>query len=373
MDKKRMRFILPCFFAAVPVMIAISAILYVYGSTLRIVPSEKYGAIGWWPYRSEKSVVDSLKTTSSKIEFEYTLDGSPAYAGFSINLDYDYPFLDLSGYSELTLKLHSSRASHFGVIIQTFEKGITQLRDGFYNPLRYNQIRTEITRGSGTYTIKLADLEDPEWWISLNAPRGKTLSTNPLKESAVLQIFFDDMELSGQKDTVEVGEISFHSSSGILWMLLIAGTICYYAVFGAVLVLPRIRRRIESNRATLLSSYKKIAQVSTREKEAEAVSSYIMEKYDDPGITLESVSTETGIPQKRIAEIVRKEYAMTLKECVNWLRIQEAKRLLTETDLSITDIAFKLGFNSNSYFGSIFRNREKLSPKEYREKHGHAK
>ena len=47
-------------------------------------------------------------------------------------------------------------------------------------------------------------------------------------------------------------------------------------------------------------------------------------------------------------------------------RIEESKYLLTETDLSMSQIAQLLGFSSLSYFSQVFRRTQEISPKEYR-------
>ena len=49
-------------------------------------------------------------------------------------------------------------------------------------------------------------------------------------------------------------------------------------------------------------------------------------------------------------------------------RIEHAKRLLKNSDSSITDIAFDCGFNSSSQFTNIFKKYVLLTPKEYRNK-----
>ena len=41
--------------------------------------------------------------------------------------------------------------------------------------------------------------------------------------------------------------------------------------------------------------------------------------------------------------------------------------LLSETQLSITEISEKLGYSSVEYFSNAFRNYYNMSPKEYRE------
>jgi AraC-like DNA-binding protein len=373
MSMKKIHCILFSVLAFFPVIIIISVIIHTSVNTLSIFPSEKYNAIGWWPHANEESVIHSLYTTQRKIEFEYTLNGSPAYAGFGIFLDQNYPFLDLSKYTRLTVKISASEARHFGVIIRTFEKGITQLKDGNYEPLRYCQIRTEILNNSDTYSIALSKFKVPDWWITLYAPPGKALDPDPFIESAIMQFFFDDTELLGKKDRVEVYEITFHSSSDFLWIIVAVGTVCYYILFGSILILPRLRRNIENNRGKLLSSYKRIDQVNYWKKDAEVVRSYISEHYNNPDISLNLIATEVGMSQKRIKDIISGEYEMNFKTCITWLRIQEAKRLLTETGLNITEIAFGLGFSTNSYFGLIFKRYEGLSPKEYREKYSPAK
>ena len=49
-------------------------------------------------------------------------------------------------------------------------------------------------------------------------------------------------------------------------------------------------------------------------------------------------------------------------------RIEHAKRLLKNSDSSITDIAFDCGFNSSSQFTNIFKKYVLITPKEYRKK-----
>jgi AraC-like DNA-binding protein len=373
MSTKRIRFILFFILALFPIIFIISIITYESLNRFVVFPSEKYNAVGWWPNANEESSIHSLKTTSRKILFEYTLKGSPAFAGFSIELDRNFPFCDLSKFAELSVRLNAGRARHFGIIIMTFENGLTKLTNGEYGPWRYTQIRNDIKAKLDTYAIKLADMKEPEWWISQYNTEGKALENNPLKESYILQFFFDDMELAGQRNTIEVEEIAFHSSTDAIWITLTIGSIFYYLVFvGVFFVLPRLRKT-KDNREKLLSAYRRIEYTSDKERDSQIVRSYLMEQFTNPDISLEIVSGETGISKKRIRDIVFGEFSMSFQECIGRLRINEAKRLLAETEMSIIDIAFSLGFNSNAYFASNFRSREGLTPTEYREKRGHAK
>ena len=47
-------------------------------------------------------------------------------------------------------------------------------------------------------------------------------------------------------------------------------------------------------------------------------------------------------------------------------RLQEAKRLLTETDIPVAEIGMQTGFSDPGYFSTVFRKYEGVSPIEYR-------
>jgi AraC family transcriptional regulator len=51
---------------------------------------------------------------------------------------------------------------------------------------------------------------------------------------------------------------------------------------------------------------------------------------------------------------------------ISAMRLEEAKRLLLNTELSITDICFEVGYNSLSTFTRLFTQRVGLGPREFR-------
>ena len=53
-------------------------------------------------------------------------------------------------------------------------------------------------------------------------------------------------------------------------------------------------------------------------------------------------------------------------EYINKLKIDSAKKLLIDTDMSITGIAMALNFCSSSYFSEMFRKFVSLSPSDFR-------
>ncbi len=57
---------------------------------------------------------------------------------------------------------------------------------------------------------------------------------------------------------------------------------------------------------------------------------------------------------------------MSFNEYVNFLKVNEAKKLLLTTEKSVTEIAEELGFSSPSHFINVFRKHNSISPKQYK-------
>ena len=54
------------------------------------------------------------------------------------------------------------------------------------------------------------------------------------------------------------------------------------------------------------------------------------------------------------------------KEYIVNIRIKNACKMLLDTDMTITDIAFECGFNDSNYFGDAFKHIKGIAPYKYR-------
>ena len=62
----------------------------------------------------------------------------------------------------------------------------------------------------------------------------------------------------------------------------------------------------------------------------------------------------------------RQKSGKTLRSYCNDLKLEDARTMLTDTDLSVTDIAMETGFNDVSYFIYMFRKKYGVSPYKYK-------
>lgn len=76
-----------------------------------------------------------------------------------------------------------------------------------------------------------------------------------------------------------------------------------------------------------------------------------------------------GVSYRRMAEIFKDAYGVTLFEYVTDLRLVEAKRMLLDTDDEIIDIAYSVGFGGLSSFYRFFKNKTGSTPAAYRKEY----
>ncbi len=73
-----------------------------------------------------------------------------------------------------------------------------------------------------------------------------------------------------------------------------------------------------------------------------------------------------GISYSYFSRSFKQIMNMSFKEYVNYLKINEAQRLLLTTGKSITEISGELGFSSSSHFINVFKKQKGCSPKQYK-------
>ena len=83
-------------------------------------------------------------------------------------------------------------------------------------------------------------------------------------------------------------------------------------------------------------------------------------------ITLNDVAEYIYLNPAYFSTVFKRYMGISFKKYLTMLRIEEGKRLLKNTDYTVTDIAFMTGFEASGYFARVFKNHTGLTPKQYR-------
>ena len=84
-------------------------------------------------------------------------------------------------------------------------------------------------------------------------------------------------------------------------------------------------------------------------------------------ITLETVADKVGLHPTYFSTLFKKETGINFSKYILNLRIENAKLLLKNSNLSLSSIAVEIGFGNQSYFSSAFKNTTGVTPKQYRQ------
>ena len=103
-------------------------------------------------------------------------------------------------------------------------------------------------------------------------------------------------------------------------------------------------------------------------RQCHMVRQYIEQHYKER-LTLELLAAVANADKFYLAHNYKEIYGIAPISHMVVCRIQEAKQLLSETDLPLTKISRSLGFSSPSYFSQSFRKVEGISPADYRKIH----
>lgn len=85
-------------------------------------------------------------------------------------------------------------------------------------------------------------------------------------------------------------------------------------------------------------------------------------------ITLEDAASHVGYNKSYLGRVFRLSYGCTFTQYVRKLRIQKAKELIAETDISLKTISWQVGFKTIYHFTRVFKELEGISPGEWRQK-----
>ena len=83
--------------------------------------------------------------------------------------------------------------------------------------------------------------------------------------------------------------------------------------------------------------------------------------------SIKSLCAMSGLSPSKLQEGFKFMHSRTVSDFVRNTRLEKAERLLTSTDLTISEIVYSVGLTSRSYFCKIFKDKYKFSPREYKQ------
>jgi len=99
---------------------------------------------------------------------------------------------------------------------------------------------------------------------------------------------------------------------------------------------------------------------------------WAIERLGDRNLNVDLLAAHAGMNPRNFARVYTATTGRTPSKAIEFLRLEEARRLLEDTDKSIDEISDKIGLGSTERMRTSFQRNLKVSPRDYRLRFGYA-
>ncbi|MEM7162904.1 MAG: ATP-binding protein [Bacteroidota bacterium] len=110
-----------------------------------------------------------------------------------------------------------------------------------------------------------------------------------------------------------------------------------------------------------------IGNKSPQNKEDEFIQklqSVILDRIEDEGFGINDLCHAVGLSRMQVHRKLKALTGMPATAFINTVRLQKAFELLSDTELNVSEVAYKVGFSNHSYFSKLFVNKYGKTPSE---------
>ncbi|MEJ8840924.1 substrate-binding domain-containing protein [Lacibacter sp. H375] len=133
-------------------------------------------------------------------------------------------------------------------------------------------------------------------------------------------------------------------------------------------------KNLIKNRAVLREHYTSELPTETRSNSANKIDRKFINQFtaivenniENENFSIDDICKEIGISKKQLYRKAKALIGLNINDYILTVRLQKARFLLSSEDLSISEVAFKVGFASQAYFSTVFKSKFGVSPSEFK-------
>jgi AraC-like DNA-binding protein len=339
----------------------ISVGFYFNSKKLKVIPSINYAAYLYSDVADGGNSEGVINYSNNSIVLNYIINRNIEYpyVGFSVEDTSRLENFDISDYEELNITISAGKAAKIPIYIVAFIDGVTDTsKTNTYARYMYE---LDYDNSINTFSIPLKSFVLPEWWYKIN---NRKVGEFKKDFSQINSINIESGKFVGETDInyIKLEQLSFSAKRKWHWYI-----IAFVLLSLLILLIKKIAKQ-----STVFISYKETEDVQDKsisrmeQLNEQKIINYIAENYDNPELSLTIIQQELKISSTSISKIIKHNFNLSFKKYINQIRLNEAKRLLKDSNLSISEIAYKVGYNNVSHFNRVFKQEFDISPSDYK-------
>ena len=108
--------------------------------------------------------------------------------------------------------------------------------------------------------------------------------------------------------------------------------------------------------------------VSLDEKLVKGATDYVEGNLDNADITVETMAEALGMSRVHLYKRLTAITGMSPSEFIRQIRLRHAEQLLSRSQLTVAEVAYRVGFNNPRYLSKYFKEQYGVMPSEYKGK-----
>jgi AraC-like DNA-binding protein len=278
------------------------------------------------------------------------------YAGMGFEKSNQKEF-DISAYNRVKVVINGKQIQPIFVYLILKDSSVSFEGNvlGFRHFCQY----IEIDEHRREFNLERNKFETPDWWYDKYNLSPSKVDPPQWKRALLLTITTGLTPLQNQEKSISVFEIKLYRDNrlAILLMVLVQLIIMWGLLFWHYL-------RTTPRKKSITINYQPVTPQKKPEHKPDFFD-FINRNFQNSELSLQMIAKSTGINQRKIAETISEQFNCNVKTYINQIRINEAQRLLIESGLNISEVAYMVGFSSPSNFNRVFKNMVEMSPSEY--------
>ncbi len=362
METKKKQSVFKITIAAILVLTAVVLGVGISSSELDILPSILETKDHEKPLRSAGTFAEDFTENASRGElivnekssfsFIYTKAKREGHAYTACWFPLENLNIDFSNYDFLELDITTNKARRIPLNLSVQNNLATH---------QYIRQFIEIEEGKSSYSLPLSEFYTPAEWYDANNISQAQIPEQDL--SKVEAMSFESCHLLGReiKDQFTVNSLVLKKDLTLFYVFIAVGSFISMGLAWLLILKPFEKEEEIVHVPIKEVEYKK-------ETIEDQILTYLAKNYNNPDLTLEDLKSEFGKGKAEVSNLIKESTKMTFPRYLNFLRIEEAKRVLKSGDFkTVAEVGFLVGFNSSSNFIRVFKAQEGVSPKKFLE------